>query len=166
MNKSPRMWVKAATLVLSLVFATGLRAQEHPEHPKGSEHPEHPSKAQRDTTTITMTALSQAIKDYVAKDSKLKGGFFLVIDPDSRKVLQLTLAKVHEDKLASLGGGVYFACADFNAQDSTVYDLDIFMKSAGRPLETTEVMVHKVNGNPRYTWKEEDGIWKKQPVAG
>ncbi len=149
--------ITLAAIGLSLALGTGARAQEHPEHP---------TKAKMETPAITMAALSQAIQDYVAKDAKLKGGYFLVFDSESKKVLQLKLSKVHEDKLASLGGGVYFACADFNSTDTTVYDLDIFMKSNGRHLETTEVAVHKVNGNPRYNWKEEDGIWKKQPVTG
>ncbi|MBI5868442.1 MAG: hypothetical protein HZB43_09170 [candidate division Zixibacteria bacterium] len=143
-----------------MALGTGVRAQEHPEHP------EHPSQAKTEAPAITMAALSQAIQDYVAKDSKLKGGYFLVFDSESKRVLQLKLAKVHEEKLASLGGGVYFACADFNSADTTLYDLDIFMKASGKRLETTEVAVHKVNGNPRYNWKEEGGIWKKQPVAG
>ena len=141
----------AAALTLT-VMAVATHAQEHPEHPTKTE-------AKKETVTVTM--LSKAIKDYVASDSKLKGGSFLVYDPVDKKILQLTLSKVHEEKLSTLGDGVYFACADFQTPDGKTYDLDIFMKGDDKRLETTEVTVHKVDGQPRYNWSEKDGIWSK-----
>ncbi len=147
----------ALLMLLALaVLTTSLPAQEHPEHPT-----EHPTKSETSEETVTIAMLSEAISDYVATDAKLKGGLFLVYDPIEKKALQLTLAKVHEDKLATLGGGVYFACADFQNSDGKMYDLDIFMKGSKDGLETTEVSIHKVDGKPRYTWSERDGIWSK-----
>ncbi len=160
MKKSTWMSIPAAMLSAGLMMAAGVQAQEHPEHPKESM-----SSMQHPKNELTMTALSQAIKDYVAQDSKIKGGYFLVYDPQDKKTLQLKLSKVHEDKLASLGGDVYFACVDCTAPDNTIYDLDIFMKKGEKDLVTTDISVHKINGAPRYTWKEDGGIWKKQPVA-
>ena len=95
------------------------------------------------------------------QDSKLKGGYFLVYDTVDKKPLQLQLLKVHKDKLAALGDGVYFACSDMKAADGTLYDLDFFMKQTDNGFETTEVSVHKKSGKPRYGWKEADGIWGK-----
>jgi hypothetical protein len=63
-------------------------------------------------------------------------------------------------------GQTYFACADFVGRDGTLYDLDVFMEgSTPETLETTEVTLHKVDGEARYTWYEEDGLWKKRPAA-
>lgn len=164
-NKVSRWLIGMAVVALLLVARTGW-AQEHPsEHP--SEHPEHPKKEEAKKADMTMEELSKAIKAYVANDSELKGGSFLIFDPVDKKVLQLTLAKVHEEKLASLGDGVYFACADFNTADKHVYDLDVFMeKDKNGNLVTTEVTVHKLDGKPRYTWFEDDGVWKKKKVSG
>lgn len=125
--------------------------EEHPEHP---EHPE-------DDATMTVDGLAEAIVGYIEKDSKLKGGYFLVYDGVDKKPLQLTLVKVHEDKLASLGDGVYFACTDMKAPDGTLYDLDFFMMQTDHGIKTTDVAIHKKSGEPRYGWKESDGIWSK-----
>lgn len=134
-------------------------AQEHPA-------PEHPEKKAVTTegkasTKMTLDALEKAISGYIDEDSKLKGGYFLVYDTVDKKPLQLEILKVHKDKLATLGEGVFFACTDMKAADGTVYDLDFFMKETDDGIETTEVAVHKKSGKPRYAWKEVNGIWKK-----
>src|SRR5215510_9875648 len=113
LRRLDRGFVLAATLWL---LAAPLTAQEHPEHPKG----EHPKGAAQE---MTLDELSAAITDYIARDSKLKGGPFLVYDPVDKKPLQLDLVLVHKDKLAILGQGVYFTCTDMKATDGTVYDL-------------------------------------------
>ncbi len=110
---------------------------------------------------MTLKALAVAISGYIDEDSKLKGGFFLVFDTVDKKPLQLQLVKVHKDKLATLGDGLYFACTDMKAADGTVYDLDFFMKQSDEGFETTEVLVHKKSGEPRYGWKEVDGVWEQ-----
>jgi hypothetical protein len=112
---------------------------------------------------VTMDQLAEAITDYVAKDSDLKGGYFLVYDKEAKKPLMLRLDKVHMDRLARVYEGVYFACADFKTPDGTVYDLDVFMKGpSADALEATEVSVHKRNGKARYGWVQEEGVWKKK----
>jgi hypothetical protein len=134
------------------------RAQEHPEHP--TEHPEN-----ADTKpSLTKEGLAKAIKDYVAADTKAKGGYFLVFDTVAEKPLALTLDHVHEERLSGLGGGVYFACADFTSPEGTTYDIDVFMMESEAGLEATEVHVHKVDGKPRYSWKEQGGVWVREKV--
>ena len=110
---------------------------------------------------MTVDGLAEAIIGYIEMDSKLKGGYFLVYDSVDKKPLQLKLVKVHKDKLASLGDGLYFACTDMKASDGTLYDLDFFMMETDHGMKTTEVAVHKKSSKPRYGWKETDGIWKK-----
>jgi hypothetical protein len=148
--------IAAVLTVALLALGTSAWAQEHPEHPKK----EHPEKAKA-ADTMTLDELAEAITLYVERDAKLKGGWFLVYDAVDKKPLMLKLDKVHKEKLASLGGGVYFACADLKSDGGVVYDLDFFMKRGASGIETTEVSVHKKAGQPRYGWKEEGGVWKK-----
>ena len=139
--------------------ASLLCAGEHPE-----EHPaEHPSE--ETASALTKEDLGEAIAAYVERDADLKGGFFLVYDAAAGKPLVLTLKKVHKDRLSQVGDQVYFACADFETPEGKVYDLDVFMQGPDKDrLEVTEVAVHKESGTARYTWLEEDGLWKKVPV--
>ena len=132
--------------------AVPLAAQEHPEHPEKKGQPDG---------ALTMDELDEAITGYVQHDTKLKGGYFLVYDAVDKKPLALELVKVHKDRLATLGDGVYFACTDMKSSDGTLYDLDFFMKKTDHGIETTEVDIHKKAGAARYGWKEVDGIWKK-----
>jgi hypothetical protein len=146
-------------LAFALALAAALVvAQEHPkEHPE--EHPEGEAAA------VSKENLAAAIRGYVEKDSKLKGGYFCVFDTVAKAPLALTLVKVHDDKLAQVGEDTYFACADFKALDGAVYDLDIFMRGeSADDLEVTEITIHKKDGKERYGWKEEGGVWTKVPV--
>lgn len=147
--------VSVVTLALLVVGPSAL-AQEHPEHPEKTEKVEQTMSAE-----MTLDEVANAITSYIEQDSKLKGGYFLVYDGDEKKPLMLRLDKVHKERLASLGGSVYFACTDMKSSDGVVYDLDFFMRRGEGEIETTEVAIHKQAGKARYGWKEENGIWKK-----
>ncbi len=152
-------WImhKAFLPLLVMVFAGAsvASAQEHP-----TEHPsEHPTSKK---ATLSKEALADAITDYVTGESNLKGGYFLFFDKQQGKPLALTLDRVHKERLATLGGGVYFACADFKAIDGDMYDLDIFMKENKEGLKVTDISLHKKNGQARYIWVEKNGIWSKK----
>ncbi len=146
------------------------RAQEHPEHPaQTKEHPEHPAEHAEhpehpgSSAELTMDTLGDAIEMFATHLGELEGGYFCVYDEEAGEPLALTLKKVHRERLASLGDGVYFACADFDATNGKVYDLDIFMQQTEgghfMGLMPTKVTVHKENGVARYTWQEKDGVW-------
>ena len=134
------------------------------EHPK--EHPtEHPSNAE--SKAVTKDNLARAIRRHIKSTSALNKGFYLAIDDNTERALKLTLVKVHDDKLASLGNQTYFACADFKADNGKIYDLDVFMKGESvDELTPTEVSVHKEDGVERYTWVEKRGVWRKSPLNG
>jgi len=167
---------RTATMLTALMFSAGIMVlnnstafgQEHPEHPtkskessdhaKNSEHPEHPTEAFK----VNIATMAKAINDYVDTDSKLKGGFFLVYDSESKSALQLTLTKVHEERLAQVGENLYFACSDFDDVSGKSFDLDFFMKKENDQLVVTEVMIHKQDGKARYSWVEKDGVWKRK----
>ncbi len=160
MNRPPRLLTCLFSMVVLLMF--GLAAgftQEHPEHPK-QEHPkkEHPKAA----VNITKESLAEAIEGYIQKDTALKGGFFCVYDAQAKAPLALKLDKVHQDKLAKVSDGLYFACSDFKTADGKTYDLDFFMKATDSGLEVSEVMIHKEAGVARYGWVEEGGVWTRK----
>ncbi len=162
MNRFKTLGLGAVVAAVGLFLLSGgnALAQEHP-----TEHPKAKTESKKTEASLTMADLSKAIKNYVTKDSELKGGFYLVYDPVSKKTLELTLDKVHEDRLSKVADGIYFACADFKSSDGKVYDLDIFMKGDKSKLEANEVTVHKVDGASRYGWMEEGGVWKRQATA-
>ena len=140
-------------------------AQEHPEHPEKkekAEHPEHPEHPEEASVEVDIETVAMAISEYVENDTKLKGGFFFVFDPVSKSPLTLTLSKIHKERLAQVGDNLFFACSDFDEQSGKVFDLDFFMKAKGDQLVVTEVMIHKEDGSPRYSWFEEDGIWRRK----
>jgi len=136
------------------------------EHPTGSKKAEHPTASITPQILqgekITMKNLAQAIESFVEADITLRGAF-LIIDPSSNEVLKLNLEKVHKERLSNVGDDVYFACADFNAANGKVYDLDIFLHGENTDnLTVTEISVHKENGEARYGWVEQDGVWIKK----
>ena len=139
--------------LLSFVLLS-LLLSEHPEHPS-----EHPIRAKVQKLTIADLAIS--IENYIQNDINLKGGFF-VYDKSNKEILDLTLSKIHKERLSNIGGGTYFACADFKASNGKIYDLDIFMtgESLGN-LDVTEISVHKENNVARYLWENQKGIWAK-----
>jgi hypothetical protein len=134
------------------------------------EHPEHPTKtAPKAKVEVTREMMAKAITDYVNQDAKMKGGYFLVYDPQAKKTLTLTLDKVHQDRLSQVDEHLFFACSDFKSTDGKLYDLDFFMKgketSTGMELGVSEIMIHKEGGKARYTWYEEGGIWKRKEAT-
>ncbi len=151
----------------------------HKEHPTGKEHPcspemkknqkehpakegehEHPTKVKK-KQGLTISEFADAVDHYVAQQEKKSGGFFLVKDQKQNKILKCKLEKIHKKRLATLGNNEYFVCADFKADDGNTYDIDIFMEGTSKDnLKATRTMVHKDNGTPRYTWYEDNGIWK------
>ncbi len=157
MNRKDLARVSALLLCAAMIGpVVPAMAQEHP-----AEHPKQTTEKKADLTT---KELAQAIAAYIASDAQTKGGYFLVYDPVEKKPLALTLDRVHEDRLSSLGGGAYFACADFKSPEGKAYDIDVFMREDKGALTATEVHVHKVDGKPRYTWKEKGGVWVREEI--
>lgn len=176
-------WV---SVIVLLFFVMPLAAQEHPkehptekktehpttqdaEHPadKDAEHPtehpaEHPSK--ETSVIITKDNLADAIVQYVETESN-QDMKFIVEDPETGESLELELVKVHKDRLSAVGDNLYFACADFKAQNGKIYDLDVFMNGkSAEELSFTKFLVHKEEGVERYGWQEENGEWIMIPL--
>jgi hypothetical protein len=149
-----RVLLPFVVLVASLFTLSATLAQEHPEHPKNTQ------KAKE----FSATDLENAIKADIAEKSKDTNGVFKLYDPELKKTWDLTLDHVHKDRLSKLSADTYFACVDMKDRSGKVVDVDFFLKSEDGKLAMTDTTVHKVNGKPRYNWKEEDGFWKRVPV--
>ena len=140
-------------LLYSCLICTYTFAGEHPEHP------EHPTQK---SSVIDAKAVGKAVAEFIISDSSLKGGKFLVYDVAASEVLQLNLLKIHMDRLTGIGNDTYFACADFQASNGKVYDVDIFMNgNSADDLGVTEINVHKEEGVERYGWSNKRGTWIK-----
>lgn len=153
------LWV--GVIVVLGVSMWGCKDHEHP-----TEHPdEHPAKTS-EQTSISKDQLADAVEAYVAKESAGESGYFEAVDEKTGQTLQLKLDKVHRKRLSKVGDDLYFACADFTTPQGKVYDLDVFMKGKDKDsLSFSKFSIHKEDGVERYTWYEEDGIWKKKPVG-
>ena len=127
-----------------------LQAQEHPT--------EHPKKE----ATLSPEALAEEIEQYVQSESKENDGYFPFYDEKTETELKLTLDKVHKERLSKVDEGLYFACSDFKTTDGKIYDLDFFIKETDSGLEVTQQTLHKVDGKARYSWYEEEGVWKRK----
>lgn len=146
---------------------------EHPkkgkhEHPKKGKH-EHPKKGKhehpRAKKPVTIKAVAKAVKNYVKAEAKKRDGWFHVPDQETGKDLRLKLKKIHKKRLTALKKDKFFVCADFKADDKTIYDLDMFVEGDdASDLRIYDITVHKVSGKPRYGWAEKKGRWKRVPV--
>ena len=139
-------------LALSLLPLTAALAQEHPEHP-----------ANQKAKDFSVNDLESAIKADIA--AKSKDGVFKLEDPELKKTWDLTLDHVHKERLSKLNADTYFACVDMKDPNGKVIDVDFFLKTNGDKLDMTDTTVHKIEGKPRYNWKEENGYWKRVPVT-
>jgi len=127
----------------------GTHAQEHggQEHGGSEEVAAAVAAPSNDDIRNTMTA-------YVTAQAK-KSGTFDVEDSESGTTLNLSLVSVHER--IGKTGDYYYSCADFQDNNTEVlYDLDIDVADDGGTLSVADVRIHKVGGEARYTYDEND----------
>jgi len=112
---------------------------------------------------IVTADVQAGIEKHIEEQTRLGGGFFSV--PFDGRRLRLKLVRVHVEYLATLGPRRHFACVDLANTNGDVYDVDFFLAGDPGAMTVTETMVHKVNGQPRYVWKQkEDKTWSRLPV--
>jgi hypothetical protein len=170
-------------IVISLISA-GLIASVLPlraQHPAGGEHPtnatDKPAGAPNADANATGKSTSAPKPQKQASTADISAGIKSNIaatskkSPDGKfhfkhegKDLALTLSKVHDDRLSSVGTGKYFACVDMKGADGNTYDLDFFLTGDPGAMKVVETTVHKVNGKPLYNWEEKNGVWRKSPA--
>ncbi|MFC1510531.1 hypothetical protein ACFL49_02610 [Candidatus Omnitrophota bacterium] len=140
---------KGFYLALVLVFIVGspslLLAGEH----GGKEHgginvKRAPSKAK----------IRNTMKNHVVDQSK-NSGTFDVVDPDTGNLRKLELMKVH--KRVGKTGEYFYSCADFkDAETGEMLDLDLDVENTDGDLHVVDVRIHKLEGEPRYTYDNND----------
>ena len=143
---------RVVILLIAAVFAAGTALAQ--------EHPEHPTDKKAAKKGYTVDDLDKAIRAAIA--AKETNGIYQLKDGD--KTWDLKLDKVHRERLARTDENTYFACTDFKSADNHTVDVDFFMKDDGGKLAMTDATLHKVDGKPRYNWKEKDGYWVRVPV--
>jgi opacity protein-like surface antigen len=92
-------------------------------------------------------SVRQAITDYIQRDIKLKGGFFLY-DPELKRVVGLKFDHVHEG-VTRTAEGQFFACVDMRSVRGPLYDLDVYLEQGDQGLKPAKLIIHKVDGEKR-----------------
>ena len=112
---------------------------------------------------IVTADIAAGIENHIREKSEADGGTFLLQHGD--KELRLRLVRVHLEYLAQLGENRSFACVDLVHEDGQVYDVDFFMSGPPGAMVVITTTVHKLNGQPYYTWEQiKDGGWITVPV--
>ena len=161
----------SVTLIFSLPAFAGEHPSEHPEHPKHSKKttekvkPKISSlKADSGSARSIAGDIARGIKAHIKSVTEGGNGKYKLNYKGT--MLSLELEKVHEDKLAQLDNGQFFACTDFKGNDGNTYDVDFFLSGSRGNMWVTDATVHKINGSPLYTWRyKSNGKWVKDPVS-
>ncbi|MDO8967549.1 transglutaminase-like domain-containing protein [Algoriphagus sp.] len=113
---------------------------------------------------IPIAEIEAGIKDFIAAKTAENDGIFPV--KDENHDLKMKLVRVHTEYLSNLGPKRHFACVDLVDESGDVYDVDFFMEGEPGTMTVTETTVHKLNGKPFYSWKQnkEDKTWYRVPL--
>ncbi len=157
---------KALTVAAVLLVLFGLStscvlfAGEHPGQMVTPMEEEKPH--------VTKEDVAKFAEEYVRTNSK--DGVFKHLDTNTGKEMELTLDRVHKERLSPIKKDEYFVCANFKGKDGNTYDLDFFVQGTDRSnlrVDTTSIAVHKANGKENYTWnynKKKD-VWEKKEIV-
>lgn len=113
---------------------------------------------------ISIAEIEEGIKAYIAEKTEENEGVFPVKDEEHD--LKMRLVRVHTEYLSNLGPERHFACVDLVDESGDVYDVDFFMEGKPGQMTVTQTTVHKLNGKPFYSWKQnkEDKTWYRVPL--
>jgi len=124
-----------------------------------SDSKEKKPQAETPIQKVNISEIEAGIKAFIAKTTAENEGYFPVKDENND--LKMKLVRVHTEYLSNLGPGRHFACVDLVDVSGDVYDVDFFMNGEPGNMNVTETKVHKLNGKPFYSWKQnkEDKTW-------
>lgn len=155
-----RLFLRSAALV---VLMTGLSCQSNNSADSSADDSTEPPT--EETRKATIADVELGIRSYIKSQTEQGDGYFHIED-DSLQ-LNLRLVRVHTEYLSVLSPGRYFACVDLADISGDVYDVDFFLSGTPDDMEVTRTLVHKLNGKPFYTWKQqEDKTWHRVSVEG
>lgn len=92
-------------------------------------------------------SVRQAIANYIERDIKLTGGFFLY-DPELKRVVGMKFDHVHAG-VTRTANGQLFACVDMRSVRGPLYDLDVYPEQTDQGLKPARLLIHKVDGRER-----------------
>ena len=102
----------------------------------------------------TPEALRDTIRNYVANEEKAKGAFE-IMDERTGSLRQLEFVRVHER--VGKTGNYYYSCTDMkDVKTGDLLDLDFDIQDEGGNLTVADIRIHKDNGDPRYTYDDQD----------
>ncbi|HSF54110.1 MAG TPA: transglutaminase domain-containing protein [Algoriphagus sp.] len=113
---------------------------------------------------VAIAEIEAGIRDFIAAKTTENNGVFPVRDENHD--LRMKLVRVHTEYLSNLGPKRHFACVDLVDESGDVYDVDFFMEGDPGSMTVTETTVHKLNGKPFYSWKQnkKDKTWYRVPL--
>jgi transglutaminase-like putative cysteine protease len=108
---------------------------------------------------VTKDEVEQGIRASIEARTRDGGGYFN-FQKDTLD-LSLKLVRVHTEYLSVLGPHEFFACVDLATENGDVYDMDFFLEGTSGDMQVTRTDLHKLNGKPYYTWKQnkQDKTW-------
>lgn len=113
---------------------------------------------------VSIEKIEEGIKKYIEETTEKSGGTFNIKN-DSLD-LDLRLVRVHTEYLSHLGPGSYFACVDLADEKGDVYDVDFFLEGTEDNMNVVRTDIHKLNGKPFYSWKQDKKTktWSTVPI--
>ena len=157
-----RLFFFLLVFAAAICFSNKSFAAEHPEHgvAPGKSIKEHPGAEHHgETAMLSREEVVNGIKGHINNTATANAGYFPIHDDKENKDLKLELVRIHEDKVSYIKkDDAYFACSDFLADDGkTAYDVDFWMKkTAEGTLEVYKTLIHKKDGNPRFTYSQDE----------
>lgn len=144
--------IKYLVLGISLVLNS---CQSTPEKKDQIEEKKETLKEDK----VSIAEIEEGIKQFIADKTAEIDGVFPV--KDENHDLKMKLVRVHTEYLSNLGPESHFACVDLVDESGDVYDVDFFMEGRPGNMDVTKTSVHKLNGKPFYSWKQnkKDKTW-------
>ncbi|QCK15196.1 transglutaminase-like domain-containing protein [Mangrovivirga cuniculi] len=133
--------------------------KQNDSNDKDKEEKEEESKTEK----VSVQDVERGIRENIMAKTKEGNGFFKFSNDTTD--FNLKLVRVHTEYLSVLGPNEFFACVDLATESGDVYDVDFFLKGSKNDMKVTRTDLHKLNGKPYYTWKQnKDKTWVTVPV--
>jgi len=118
-----------------------------------------PEDTDQDRKKVTIRDVERGIRANIEARIQEGRGYFNF--QNDTLDLSLKLVRVHTEYLSVLGSNKFFACVDLATENGDVYDMDFFLNGEPGAMQVTRTDLHKLNGKPYYTWKQnkEDKTW-------
>ncbi|MBI4598177.1 MAG: hypothetical protein HY737_07260 [Candidatus Omnitrophica bacterium] len=135
-----------------LGVASSVGAAEHGGKEHGGAAHEHGGQAV--SAEPSAEQIRQTIQQHV-QGIATEQGTFSIDDPVTGTTRNLEFVRVH-DRVGKTGD-LYYSCTDMrDTQTGEVLDLDFDVEATGEQLKVVDQRIHKVEGQARYTYDEQD----------